>query len=284
MTFALTIGNPFAGFTKKWTSYLLQIAIIGLGAGMNLSEVMQAGINGFIYTFFGISLTLLAGLLLGKWLKSPHGVSTLLTAGTAICGGSAIAAIAVTTRAKSSDISMALAIVFTLNAVALFIFPPLGHALGLTQPQFGLLSALAIHDTSSVVGASMAYGPIALALATTVKLTRTLWIIPVALLFGLLNRDKKNVEENGKFKIPWFIAGFLLTSALVTWIPELTSTGETIQQASKRLLVLALLFIGSGLDRSTMKSMGFRPLLQGILLWLLVTAGTLWGISNNWIS
>lgn len=283
MGFALLIGNPYAAKTKKWTTYLLQIAIIGLGAAMDLGEVLNAGASGFVYTLVGIGLTLAIGLLLGKWLGTPRQTSILLTAGTAICGGSAIAATAVTTRAKSADISMSLAIVFTLNAMALFIFPPLGHALGLTERQFGLLSALAIHDTSSVVGAAMVYGPDALEAATIVKLTRTLWIIPVALFFGYLCRQDGDGEPR-KFKIPWFIGGFLAASALVTWLPQLLPYGQMLQQASKRLLVLALFFIGSGLDRSTLKAMGARPLAQGVILWFLVTVGTLGAILAGWIA
>lgn len=283
IAFALMLGNPLASKTKKWTPLLLQAAIIGLGAAMDLTEVLAAGASGFVYTLVGISLTIAVGLLLGRWLKTPPVASILLTAGTAICGGSAIAATAVTTRAKSADISIALGIVFTLNAIALFVFPPLGHLFDLSERQFGLLSALAIHDTSSVVGAAMTYGPEALKTATIVKLTRTLWIIPMALFFGYLCREGEDGKPR-KFKIPWFIGGFLATSALVTAVPALLPYGQLVQTASKRLLVLALFFIGSGLDRATLKAMGARPLVQGITLWLLVTIGTLGAILLGWIS
>ena len=273
---ALTLGNPFLAQIKPWTPRLLQTSVMGLGAGMNLLVVAKVGFHGIGYTVAGIAATLLLGKVLNLLLKTENDVSILITAGTAICGGSAIAAVAPVIRAKDQDISVALATVFILNAVALFLFPFVGHNLNLSENQFGLWSALAIHDTSSVVGATMQYGKEALEIGTTIKLARALWIMPIALLFGYLNSKKSTSEgPKGTTKKPWFILGFVMAAALVTWIPDLQSFGHQIESIAKRFLVLTLFLIGAGLSQKTLKSVGWRPFAQGLTLWMLVASGTL---------
>ena len=275
---ASTLGNPFVHFTQKHTSTLLQISVVGLGAGMNLEVVGVVGAQGIGYTITGIALTAIIGYFLTKLLKTPHTLSTLITIGTGICGGSAIAATGPILKADNEEMSISLGVVFILNALALFIFPPIGHALSLTQHQFGLWSALAIHDTSSVVGASMQYGKEALELATTVKLARALWIIPVSLLLAFFMKSKS------KIKIPWFIFGFILIAAVVTWIPEFTSIGHSVSDFSKKLLILTLFFIGLNLNISSIKKVGLKPLLLGIFLWIIVASTTVLAIKFNLIS
>jgi uncharacterized integral membrane protein (TIGR00698 family) len=280
IAFALTLGNPYAAVTAKWTTPLLQVSVVGLGAAMNLETVFRVGLNGFYYTLIGISLTLLFGLLLGKLLKIEREISILLTAGTAICGGSAIAAVASTIQAKNQNTSIALAAVFLLNALALLLFPPIGHFFGLDEIQFGLWSSLAIHDTSSVVGAALQYGAQALEIATPVKLARALWIVPVAFAIGI---SWNKSGANPKAKKPWFILGFLIAAAVVTYIPELKPTGYLVAEFAKRLLVLTLFLIGSGLTKTTVRNVGFRPLIQAVILWFAVSALTLSAIRLNWI-
>jgi uncharacterized integral membrane protein (TIGR00698 family) len=250
---------------------------------MNLAEVGRAGVHGFLYTVVGITLTMSAGLTLGRLLRTEQDTSLLVTVGTAICGGSAIAAVAPTIRAKSHDVSVALATVFFLNAVALFIFPSIGHHFGLSQMQFGVWSALAIHDTSSVVGAAMQYGSRALEIATTIKLTRALWIVPVTFAVGLAWNRGKNEEHEAKPKRPWFILGFLAAAAIVTWIPGLKPLGHIVFVGAQRSLVMTLFLIGSGLSRATLKVVGRRPLIQGFLLWVLMGSGTLGAILLGWL-
>lgn len=284
MAFALTVGNPYSTQTKKLTPLFLQISIVGLGMGMNLEVVARAGAHGFIYTCFGIAITLALGLFLGHTLKSDRDTSLLVSVGTAICGGSAIAAVAPVIQASSQSVSIALATVFCLNAIALFIFPWAGHSFGLSETQFGLWSALAVHDTSSVVGTAMQYGASALEIATTVKLARALWIVPVAIAIGHFWTRNSTTSKAQKTKRPWFILGFLIAAALVTWIPLLKEPGEAISNAAKRTLVLTLFLIGSGLTRSTLKSIGPRPFILGLSLWILVSAGTLAAILAGWIA
>jgi uncharacterized integral membrane protein (TIGR00698 family) len=280
---ALTLGNAYLFTTARLIPPLLQISVIGLGAGMNLSEVGRAGVHGFFYTVIGIMLTMSIGLTLGRMIRTDRDTSLLVTVGTAICGGSAIAAVAPAIRAKSHEVSVALATVFFLNAVALFIFPWIGHHFGLSQMQFGVWSALAIHDTSSVVGAAMQYGAQALEIATTIKLTRALWIVPVTLVIGVLwNRGSKQ-EGAGKAKRPWFILGFLAAAALVTWVPSLKPTGHMVFVGAQRSLVVTLFLIGSGLSRGALQMVGRRPLIQGFMLWVLMGSGTLLAILSGWI-
>ena len=280
---ALTLGNPYLLSTARLITPLLQISVIGLGAGMNLVEVGHAGIHGFFYTVIGISLTMTIGLLIGRLLGTERDTSLLVTVGTAICGGSAIAAIAPAIRARSHEVSVALATVFFLNAVALFIFPWIGHHFNLSQVEFGTWSALAIHDTSSVVGAAMQYGARALEIATTIKLTRALWIVPVTLAVGMLwNRGKVDAPA-GKAQRPWFILGFLAAAALVTWVPTLKPAGHMVFVGAQRSLVVTLFLIGSGLSSTALQLVGRRPLIQGFVLWVLMGTGTLGAILLGWI-
>lgn len=275
---ASTLGNPYIDFTKKHTSTLLQVSVVGLGAGMNLKVVGVVGVHGIGYTVTGIAFTAIIGYFLTKLFKTPNTLSALITIGTGICGGSAIAATGPILKADHEEMSISLGVVFILNALALFIFPPIGHALELSQHQFGLWSALAIHDTSSVVGASMQYGKEALELATTVKLARALWIIPVSLLIAFFMKSKS------KIKVPYFIFGFILVAALVTWIPELASIGQMVSHFAKSLLVLTLFFIGLNLNVSSVKKVGLPPLLLGVCLWIIVGGSTLLAIKYNWIN
>jgi uncharacterized integral membrane protein (TIGR00698 family) len=280
--FSLIFGNPYLDHTRKVTQRLLQLSVIGLGAGMNLWVIWQESLHGIWYTAIGIFLTVILGLCMGKFLKTEANTSLLVTVGTAICGGSAIAAVAPIINAKAHEISPALVAIFLLNGVALFIFPPIGHYFGLTQTQFGFWSALAIHDTSSVVGAAMHYGSDSVAIATTVKLARALWIIPTALIIGFFWSRKKEYT-GGKKKYPWFILGFLLLAALVTFIPSLQSTGVLVSDVAKRTLVLTLFLIGSTFMRSTLKSVGVKPFVQAFVLWVVMASTTLFVILSGWI-
>lgn len=280
ITLALSVGNPFATRTQKATSQLLAIAIVGLGCGMNLETVARVGIEGLGYTISGIVLTLLLGFLLGKTLKIEKDTSLLISTGTAICGGSAIAAVASAIRPKNQEVTIALATVFCLNAIGLVLFPPIGHFLGLSQTQFGLWSALAIHDTSSVVGSTLQYGETALKVGTTVKLARALWIVPITLLISYY-RSKK--EVSGKLKKPWFILGFLITATLMTYFPILHPVGHYVEWVAKRLMVLTLFLIGANLTPQTLKSVGFKPFLMGIILWVVVASTVLGAIFSGLI-
>lgn len=271
---ALGFGRPAPTELKTWTSRVLQWGVIGLGAGMNLQVVLRVGANGAVLTAASLAATLLVGWLIGKALRVPGDTSLLLTVGTAICGGSAIAAVASVTKPKAHETSIALAVVFLLNALALIIFPPLGHLNGLSEEVFGKWAALAIHDTSSVVGAGVTYGKTALEVATTTKLARALWIVPLTLGISLV-RQRGNPEGLKGMKWPWFIAGFLLAAALFTWIPALAPLKDIMTIGAKRLLVLALYLIGLSLSRDALKSVGFRPLAQGVVLWVIVGGGWL---------
>jgi uncharacterized integral membrane protein (TIGR00698 family) len=278
-------GNPYQEKTKKLTHPLLSTAIVGLGAGTNLSVIAKAGIQGIFYTIAGILTAFTIGKILTKILKTNNNTSILITVGTAICGGSAIAAVAPVIKAKTDEISIALGIVFILNAVALFIFPVIGHSVHLTENQFGLWSALAIHDTSSVLGATMQYGSVAVAVGTTLKLARALWIIPVTAIIGFI-RSNNLKEDNitSKPKKPWFILGFLITAALVSLYPNLQPFGHQVEFLSKKLMVLTLFLIGANLTIETIKSVGVKPLLQGIILWGLISGLSLGAILYGVIS
>ncbi len=280
---AIAVGNPYVATTRRFVSILLQLSVIGLGAGMNLAVVGRVGMHGFFYTVIGISLTMAAGLSLGRLLRTQSDTSLLITVGTAICGGSAIAAVAPTIHAKHHDVSVAMATVFSLNAVALFLFPPVGHLLGLTQTQFGLWCALAIHDTSSVVGASMQYGAKALEIGTTVKLTRALWIVPVTLVIGMLWTVGAADAPTQKAKRPWFILGFIAMAGLMTWVPSLKPAGHVIFMGAQRALVFTLFLIGGGLSRESLQAVGRRPLIQGFVLWAIMGSVTLGAILLKWI-
>jgi len=275
IVFSLIFGNPYLDYTRRLTQRLLQLSVIGLGAGMNLSIIGHEFFDSLGYTAAGILLTVLLGLVMGKLLKTEATISLLLTVGTAICGGSAIAAVAPIIRAKPHEISIALATVFFLNAAALFIFPPIGHFFNLSQTQFGYWAALAIHDTSSVIGAAMQYGSKAVEIATTVKLTRALWIIPAALLISYIWHYNSSNHVMDKPKVPFFISGFIVAAALVTFVPDLRTTGMFMSAVAKKTLVLTLFFIGSTFVRSTIESVGIRPFIQGIVLWIVMASVTL---------
>ncbi len=265
MILGVILGNPFSLLTRKWTTPLMQASIIGLGGSMNLITVIQVGAQGFVYTLLGITLTLLIGISLGKLFKTQDAISLLISVGTAICGGSAIAAIAPIIGASATEISMSLATVFFLNSVALFLFPWLGHSLHLTEQQFGMWSALAIHDTSSVVGAALQFGNHALEIATTVKLARALWIVPLAFVIKFFwSRISK---KQSSIKKPWFILGFIAMAALVTWIPQLQPLGNQFAQIAKKGMKFSLFLIGCGLTRETLLQVGTKAFTQGLLLW-----------------
>ncbi len=270
---ALAIGNPFIKFSKKASGYLLRTSVVLLGFGMNFHTAMEAGRQGIVFTLVSIAGTLLLGLLLGRLLKTDKKISVLISSGTAICGGSAIAAVSPVVEAEEQQMSVSLGVVFILNAIALFIFPVIGHALHLSQQQFGVWSAIAIHDTSSVVGAAGAYGKEALGIATTIKMLRTLWIIPVAMLIAFLYKSK-----NTSIKIPWFIGLYMLAMLVNTYFLQSGALSDALVRIAKAGLQLTLFFIGSGMSKQAIRSVGARPFLQGVLLWLAISAASLWAV------
>jgi len=276
LALALALGNPFPEFTSRCSKWLLQISVVGLGFGMSLTEVLHAGRSGFLYTLIGISFAVGCGLLLGRALSVERTPALLISVGTAICGGSAIAAVGPVVDADDHDMAISLGTVFILNAIALFIFPILGHRFALSQTQFGIWSALAIHDTSSVVGSAARYGSVALAVATTVKLTRALWIVPVTLTVAALNKHKARVQ------MPWFILFFLLASVGRSYSPQSFMPAYAwLLTAAKIGLAVTLFLIGSGLSRKAIAEVGARPLVQGIVLWAIVAAGSMWLVRSG---
>lgn len=285
---ALTLGNPHLEKTSLAAKKLLALCVVGLGAGMNLIEVADAGMKGISYTAISIGLVLMTGWLLSRWMKSDRESSFLITVGTAICGGSAIAAVSPVIQARNTSISVAMGVVFALNAAALFTFPFIGHVFDLTQNQFGLWSALAIHDTSSVVGAGMLYGEDALRIGTTVKLARALWIVPlvIGISFYLHRRTRSSANNTDRppHRYPWFILGFLILAALVTWVPVLSAAGHFVEHVARQGLVLCLFLIGVNLTRQTVRSIGIRPFLHGVILWFLTASLSLAVIKLGWIS
>ncbi len=284
---ALAFGNPYAALTKPLTPKLLAWSVVGLGAGMNLVEVGKVGLQGFAYTAVGIAFALGVGLYLGRRLGVAGATSMLISVGTAICGGSAIAAVAPVIHAGDEDTSVALATVFLLNALALILFPVIGHYFHMAERPFGLWAALAIHDTSSVVAAGAAFGPVAELVATSTKLARALWIVPVAFGVGMLHvrlRGQSAAELRPKAKRPWFILGFLLAAALVTFVPGLKTAGHVVNEIAHRLLVLTLFLLGCGITREALKKVGARPLIQGVALWFIVATATLGAILWGWIA
>lgn len=276
--FALLLGiglaqilkNPFPALDKKMTPVLLQVSVVGFGFGMNALQAMEAGKQGFIFTVFSIFSTLLLGLFLGKKLRIEKETSMLIASGTAICGGSAIAAISSIIKSNEKQISAALGTVFILNSIALFLFPWVGKMLNLTQHQFGVWAAIAIHDTSSVVGAASRYGQDALQIATTIKLERALWIIPLSFLSVFIFKS-----ESKQVKIPYFIFLFVLAMVLNTFIPFVHANAGYIVGLAKLGLKLTLFFIGSGLSRGLIRSVGAKPLIQGVLLWVFISVFSL---------
>jgi uncharacterized integral membrane protein (TIGR00698 family) len=276
--FGLCFAHPYAAAARTSARILLQVSVVALGFGMNLHEVLKAGRSGFVYTALGISFALVAGLALGKLLRVRGNSSFLITAGTAICGGSAIAAIGPILHADDEEMSVSLGTVFILNSVALLIFPPIGGALHLSQSQFGLWAALAIHDTSSVVGAAAKYGPEALIIGTTVKLARALWIVPLALATAALKRSKSKIQ------FPWFILFFCLAAVLNTYVPAISPFSHSLFTLGRLGLTATLFLIGTGISRVTLKEVGWRPLLQGVLLWAAVGIASLYFIRAGMIA
>ena len=267
LAFALTAGQPYPKFSKETFKYLLQFSVVGLGFGMNLYASLQSGKEGMLFTIVSVFAVLALGIWLGKRLLIDRKTSYLIAAGTAICGGSAIAAVGPVVKADDNQMSMSLGTIFILNAIALFIFPPIGHLLGLTQEQFGLWAAIAIHDTSSVVGAGAAYGETALEIATMVKLTRALWIIPITILTMFLFKQK-----GAKITIPWFILFFILAMVANTFLSLPEALTRSVVWAAKQGLTLTLFLIGAGLSRQVIRQVGIRPMVQGVLLWIFIGA------------
>ncbi|WP_345139229.1 YeiH family protein [Flavobacterium ginsengiterrae] len=266
-------GNPFIEFNHKAITFLLQFSVVGLGFGMNASSALSAGKEGFVLTVFSIFSTIVFGFLLGKWFKTDKKTSHLISCGTAICGGSAIAAISPVIKSNENQTSIALGVIFILNSIALFTFPFIGHQLDLSQKDFGLWCAIAIHDTSSVVGAANKYGAEALQIATTVKLARALWIIPISLLTAVAFKNK-----NSKIKIPYFIGLFILAMLLNSYVPQISFAAPHIVNLAKIGLTVTLFLIGATLNINTLKSVGIRPLLQGVFLWIFIAVLSLTAI------
>lgn len=270
LLFALLVGQPFSKFNKKASKYLLQAAVVGLGFGMNLHESLASGKDGMMFTILTVSGTMLIGWFIGRKLKLDSKTSYLISAGTAICGGSAIAAVGPVIKANDGQLSVALGIVFILNAIALFLFPVLGNLLNMSQHEFGLWSAIAIHDTSSVVGAASTYGQEALSVATTVKLTRALWIIPLAFVSSLIFK-----QGSGKMYLPWFILLFVVAMVLNTYTPLPDVLTDGIVTVSKRLLTVTLFFIGASVSRQVIRSVGLKAIVLGVLVWLVIGVSSL---------
>jgi uncharacterized integral membrane protein (TIGR00698 family) len=278
LVLGLPLSHPYPRATKWISKFLLQASVVGLGFGMNLHQVVHAGRSGFVYTMLGIGFALLVGMGLGALLRVERVPAFLISTGTAICGGSAIAAVGPITQASDEEMAVALGTVFVLNSVALLIFPGIGAALKLSQSQFGLWAALAIHDTSSVVGAAAKYGAQALAIATTVKLARALWIVPVSLATAMVRRAKAKIQW------PWFIGLFCLAAVCNTYLPVGAPAYALAVKLAKIGLTATLFLIGTGISVATIKRVGPRPLLQGIILWLLVSIASLWLIRIGWIA
>ncbi|RZJ49974.1 MAG: putative sulfate exporter family transporter [Flavobacterium sp.] len=266
-------GNPFIDFNHKAITFLLQFSVVGLGFGMNAASAFSTGKEGFFLTIFSIFSTLLFGFLLGKWFKTDKKTSHLISCGTAICGGSAIAAISPVIKSNENQTSIALGVIFILNSIALFVFPFIGHQLDLSQKDFGLWCAIAIHDTSSVVGAANKYGAEALQIATTVKLARALWIIPISILTAILFKNK-----NTKIKIPYFIGLFIVAMLLNSYVPKIAIIAPHVVGIAKIGLTVTLFLIGATLNINTLKSVGVKPFLQGFFLWIFIAGLSLTAI------
>lgn len=277
IAYGLLATHEYQADARRLSRFLLQASVVCLGFGMNLGEVIRVGRSGFLYTAVGITFALLLGAAFAYLLRVGKIQGFLISAGTAICGGSAIAALAPVTEASEEALAVSMGTVFVLNSVALFIFPVIGHALHLTQTQFGLWSALAIHDTSSVVGAAARYGAVALAIATTVKLARALWIIPVSLAAAVVRRSRARIY------IPWFILFFCLAAVANTFLLRMHPESQALVRLGRLGLAVTLFLIGTGITRATLRQVGVRPLLQGILLWAVVGSASLFLILRGWI-
>lgn len=284
LVFALIFGIPYPKFNKKLSKYLLQASVVGLGFGMNLEKSLQSGAEGMIFTVASVIIVMVVGVILGRFMSIDSKTSYLISSGTAICGGSAIAAVGGVLNAKENEMAVSLGVIFILNAIALFIFPPLGHALGLTQHQFGTWAAIAIHDTSSVVGAGAAYGPEACDLATLIKCTRALWIIPLAFFtiwyYGKstsLRGDEEKEGKKGKVSIPWFIFLFVAAMIFNTYVGTDTfrPVYDSLVVIAKQCLIAVLFAIGAGLSLKVIKQVGVKPLVQAVILWIVIGVGSL---------
>jgi uncharacterized integral membrane protein (TIGR00698 family) len=287
--FGLSFKHPYISESRGIARTLLQSSVVALGFGMNLHEVLKAGRSGFLYTALGISFALLAGLALGKLLRVRGNSTFLITAGTAICGGSAIAAVGPILQADEEEMAVSLGTIFILNSVALLIFPPIGSALHLSQSQFGLWAALAIHDTSSVVGAATKFGAQALVIGTTVKLARALWIVPLALATAaVMHKRSQKISVNGdtgaRIQFPWFILFFLFAAVVNTYVRTLAHITPSLFTLGRLGLTATLFLIGSGISRTTLREVGWRPLLLGILVWFAVGFSSLYFIRAGLIS
>lgn len=269
LMFALCFGCPFPKFNKKSSKYLLQASVVGLGFGMNVVESLKSGSEGMLFTVVSVVSVMVLGCMFGYWMHINRKTAYLISSGTAICGGSAIAAVGPVLHADEKEMAVSLGVIFILNAIALFIFPPIGHFFEMSQQQFGTWAAIAIHDTSSVVGAGDAYGPEALRIATLIKLTRALWIIPLAFVTMLIFRDKK-----ARISIPWFIFLFVIAMVVNTYCGILTEVSEWLVWLAKKGLVLTLFFIGASLSINTIKSVGTLPLLLAIALWIFIAVSS----------
>lgn len=272
---AQLIGHPYLAHNSKSINWLLKVSVVGLGFGMNVDSALKVGKEGLLFTIVSIFATLILGYILGKFLKNEKKTSYLISSGTAICGGSAIAAVAPVIKADEKQISVALGTVFILNSIALFIFPYIGHYLDMSQQQFGMWCAIAIHDTSSVVGAADVFGPEALQVATTIKLARALWIIPLAFVSTMLFKN-----NGGKIKIPYFIGLFVLAMIANSYIHAVSLLSPSIVTIAKAGLTLTLFLIGAGLSKKVLMSVGVKPLVQGVILWIAISVGSLYAILN----
>jgi len=276
--FGAIASHPYPGESRQISKYLLQAAVVGLGFGMNLHQVLQAGRSGFLYTAAGIAFALILGTAIGRLVKVEPRAAFLISTGTAICGGSAIAAVGPVVKATEDEMSVSLGTIFLLNSVALLTFPAIGAALKLSQAQFGLWAALAIHDTSSVVGACAKYGLPALAIGTTVKLARALWIVPVTVATAMKEGSKTRIQW------PWFILFFCLAAMANTYLLAGLPVYHFLSNLGKLMLIFTLFLIGATLSPAALRKVGPRPLIQGVLLWIVVAVSSLLAIRAGWIS
>jgi uncharacterized integral membrane protein (TIGR00698 family) len=284
IAFGFVMDHPFRMESHLLAKLLLQASVVALGFGMNLKQVVHAGRSGFFYTAVSITSVMVLGLVFGRLLKVAGKASFLIAAGTAICGGSAIAAISPISGANEEEISVSMGTVFLLNSVALLIFPPIGHVLHLSQNQFGLWAALAIHDTSSVVGAAAKYGNQALTVGATVKLARALWIVPVSLLTAAYMGRSGHSRSSAKVGVPWFILLFSLAAAAATYFPRLATVYGTMNHLGKAGLTATLFLVGTSLSKKTLQQVGARPFIQGVSLWIIVATASLAAIYFHYIS
>lgn len=280
LMFAIVFGTPYPKFNKQLSKYLLQASVVGLGFGMNLQKSLQSGADGMLFTVVSVIGVMILGIYLGRWMKINDKASYLISSGTAICGGSAIAAVGGVMRANEKDMAVSLGVIFILNAVALFIFPPLGHLFNMSDAQFGTWAAIAIHDTSSVVGAGAAYSPEACELATLIKCTRALWIIPLAFFTIWYFRKEKGGEGKAKVSIPWFILLFVVAMVINTYTPDsmmsyMRPVYNAIVAIAKQALVAVLFAIGASLSIKVVREVGVKPLVQAVVLWIAIGVSSL---------